>query len=129
VIVAIPIVNSLRLHVRVTGAVDDEDAAAACRSLRSELLEVTDVSVPGGAAPVPGAKSAAAAAVGALLVSATPAAIPVILDVALGWLRRQPIDIALEIDGQRISGRVTRDQRDQLVRAYLHRVQAGDNRP
>ena len=104
----------------------DDELAYAAQALRSELLdlEVDDVRAPDGGDPGPGAKSGALAAVGVMLVSAAPAVIPAVIDVALGWLRRQPLDVHLEIDGQILTARVTRKQRDALVAAYLQRITA-----
>jgi hypothetical protein len=38
------------------------------------------------------------------------------------WLSRQPSDVEVEIDGHRFRGGVTRSQRDELVAAYLRRL-------
>ncbi|MEU4218779.1 hypothetical protein [Actinoplanes sp. NPDC026623] len=114
-----------RLEIMVNGSdLVDDDLAFAARALRSELLnlDVDDVNFPDGGAPEPGAKSAALAAAGLMLVSTAPAVIPAVIDVALGWLKRQPLDVHLEIDGQVLTARVTREQRDALVAAYLQRA-------
>ncbi len=102
----------------------DDDLAYAVQALRSELLnlDVDDVTVPDGGTPTPGAKSAALTAAGLMLVSTAPEVIPAVIDVALSWLKRQPLDVHLEVDGQILTARVTRKQRDALVAAYLERI-------
>ena len=42
--------------------------------------------------------------------------------VVASWLTRQPSDVEVEIDGRRFRGRVTRAQRDELVAAYVRRL-------
>jgi hypothetical protein len=117
----------MALRIQVTGtSLDDAEVAVASRRLRSELLDVADVSTPPGARPEPGAKSGAVATIGLLLVSVAPATIASVVDAALGWLRRQPLDVEMDIDGQKFSGNVTRAQRDQLVATYLDRVARED---
>lgn len=114
----------MNLRIRVNGDdLEDGEVAAASRNLRTALLtlDVEDVVTPTAGPPEPGAKSGLMAALGLLLVSTGPSVVPAVVDVALSWLKRQPIDVSLEIDGQRFSGQVTRAQRDALVQSFLDR--------
>ena len=70
----------------------------------------------------PGSKSGEVLAVGALIVTLAPTVIEGVVAVLTSWLSRQPDDVELEIDGQRFRGRVTKSQRDELVAAYVRRL-------
>ncbi|GAA0798468.1 hypothetical protein [Spirilliplanes yamanashiensis] len=113
--------------VTVSSAELEPDGVAdLARLLRAELLE-TDADdvrfVTEG--PVPeGVKAAEALAIGAMLVAAAPEVLPAVIDTILSWLKRQPRDVEVEIDGDRFRGPVTRAQRDQLVAAFLDRAAA-----
>jgi hypothetical protein len=113
------------LVVRVGGAdLGAEQLAEMARNLRNELLvlSVDDV-LPISAGPAPdGAKAIEAIALGALIVSMSPKLVGAVVDVVASWLGRQPTDVEVEIDGQRFRGTVTRQQREELVVAYLRRV-------
>jgi len=75
-----------------------------------------------GPAPA-GTKSGGLVTWGALVVSlASAGSFQVVVDTVASWLRRQPADIEIEIDGQELSGMVTREQRDALVQAFLART-------
>jgi hypothetical protein len=116
----------ISLMLRVSGVeLDGAQIAGITRNLRGELLvlDVDDVrSASAGPAPA-GAKGAEAIAAGALLVSMAPQLVGAVVDVITSWLRRQPIDIEIEIEGQRLRGSVTRAQRDAIVTAYLRRME------
>lgn len=120
--------DPLTLDVRVIAADLDAGRLAGCaRTLRSAIL-ATDVdnALPATAGEVPaGAKAGEALAVGALVVTLAPTVLEALMTVLASWLSRQPNDIELEIDGQRFKGHVTKAQRDELVAAYLRRVNAG----
>jgi hypothetical protein len=102
--------------------------AEGLEKLASNLLEAvsaTDVDQVrlgiGGPAPA-GAKSGELLAVGALVITLAPTVMEGLIAVVSSWLSRQPSDVEVEIDGHRFRGRVTRSQRDELVAAYLRRL-------
>jgi hypothetical protein len=115
----------LRLMVR-SSELEPSRLAELTRNLRAELLRIDIEDVrPATVVPAPaGAKAGEAIAVGALVVSLTPVVVTAVIDVVASWLRRQATDIEVEIDGSRLKGEVTRQQRDALVAAYLDRVKA-----
>jgi hypothetical protein len=118
------------VRVRLGGDdVDDAERADLARDLQAMLRvldEVEDAAlVLGGPTPA-GAKSGGVLAWGALVVSLVSAgSFQVVIDTVASWLRRQPADIEIEIDGQRLSGTVTREQRDALVQTFLARTGGG----
>ncbi|MDG9674703.1 hypothetical protein [Micromonospora sp. DH14] len=95
--------------------------------LRREVL-TTDVAgaewATAGDAPA-GAKSGIAVAAGALAVTLAPIVVESLMGVIASWLSRQPADVEIEIDGRRFKGRVSKAQRDELVAAYLNRMNSG----
>jgi hypothetical protein len=105
------------------GDVERAELARGLRELLSEIDAVDDVArVAGGPVPV-GAKSALLVTWGAVLVSvASTGSFEVVVDTIASWLGRQPADIEVEIDGQRLSGSVSREQREALVQAFLART-------
>jgi hypothetical protein len=108
----------------VCPALDAEGVAALATELRREILgaDVDDAEpVTAGKAPA-GAKSDALVAVGALAVTLAPTVLDSLLAVIASWLSRQPNDVVIEIDGNRFQGRVSKRQRDELVSAYLRKV-------
>ncbi|MFC3384457.1 hypothetical protein [Couchioplanes azureus] len=120
--------DTLTLDMRVISTDRDaERAGERARQLRTAIL-ATDVDearpASGGPAPA-GAKSGEVLAVGALAVTLAPVVLESLMGVVASWLSRQPDDIELEIDGQRFRGHVTKAQRDELVAAYLRRLDAG----
>jgi hypothetical protein len=93
-------------------------------NLREALLDadVDDVRQgTAGSAPT-GAKSGEVLAVGALVVTLAPTVVGSLMAMVSSWLSRQPSDVEVEIDGQRFRGAVTRSQREDLVAAYLRRL-------
>lgn len=118
------------VRVRLGGDdVGDAERAELGRVLQAMLrdLDVVDDAVfaAGGPAPV-GAKSGGLVTWGALVVSlASAGSFQVVVDTIASWLRRQPADIEIEIDGQKLSGTVTREQRDVLVQAFLAQIGSG----
>jgi hypothetical protein len=103
---------------------DDTELAAMTRNLRAGLLtlDVDDVRpAPGGPAPA-GAKAAETVLTGALLVALAPPLIGGVIDVVASWLKRQVIDVEVDIGGHRLKGTVTGQQRDALVAAFLDRT-------
>jgi hypothetical protein len=114
----------LRLMVR-SSELEPSKLADLTRNLRAELLGIDTEDVRPATVPAPaGAKAGETIAVGALVVSLTPVVVTAVIDVVASWLRRQPTDIEVEIDGSRLKGEVTRQQQDALVAAYLDRVKA-----
>jgi hypothetical protein len=113
------------LRLRVASAeLASSEVAELTRNLRAELLrlEVDDVrTVSAGSAPA-GAKAGELIEVGALVVSLVPVLATAVVEVVASWLRRQPSDIEVDIDGYRLKGQVTREQRDTLVAAFLARA-------
>jgi hypothetical protein len=103
---------------------DTDGVAALATELRREILDA-DVDgaepVTAGKAPA-GAKSEALVAIGALAVTLAPTVLDSLMTVIASWLSRQPNDVMVEIDGNRFQGRVSKEQRDKLVTAYLRRV-------
>ncbi|HET8683046.1 MAG TPA: hypothetical protein VFM54_14435 [Micromonosporaceae bacterium] len=99
----------------------DAESAELSRNLRMELLtlDVDQVRPVDGGAPPAGAKAGEAVAFGSLLVSMAPTLLEPFIDVVVSWLRRQHVEVEVEIGGQRLKGSVTRKQRDQLVTAFL----------
>jgi hypothetical protein len=115
--------EQLRIVVS-SDALDDDARAGLARNLRSDLLnvDVEDVRPDVSGPPPTSAKSGEAIAVGALIVSLAPSLVPTVVDIVASWLKRQPSDIEVEVDGQRLTGRVTPRQRDAIVAAYLSRI-------
>lgn len=120
-------VETLTLDVRVISAdLDPERVAERTGNLRAAILEVDVDSArirSAGAAPA-GAKSGEVLAFGALVVALAPTVVESLMGVLSSWLSRQPRDIEIEIDGHRFSGHVTKAQRDDLVAAYLRRLES-----
>lgn len=114
------------LRVVVVGSqnVDVDAQVELARNLRRDLLgaDVEDVRPVVSGSPPAGAKSGEAIALGALVVSLAPGLVQAVIDIVASWLRRQPSDIEVEIDGHRLSGQVTQQQREAIVAAYLDRV-------
>ncbi|WP_433306616.1 hypothetical protein ACQP2F_21285 [Actinoplanes sp. CA-030573] len=101
--------NGLRLTLCGDG-LDDSRVAELTRNLRETLLDVGDVAVgPAGEPP------------GSLVVTPAPVLVTSVLEVIASWLRRQPADVEIGIDGVRFKGTVTYEQRNALVHAYLNR--------
>ncbi len=103
---------------------DAEGLLDLADSLREAVLDtdVDDVQpATAGQAPA-GAKSGEVLAVGALVVTLAPTVLESLMAVVSSWLSRQPEEVEVEVDGHRFRGRVTRSQRDELVAAYLRRL-------
>jgi len=118
-------VEPVTVDVRVIClGLDAEGVTALTRSLRDEILvAAVDSARLGTAGPAPvGAKSGEVLAVGTLVVALAPAVVEGLMGVVSSWLSRQPSDVEVEVDGHRFSGHVTRAQRDELVAAYLRRL-------
>ncbi|MEG3635238.1 hypothetical protein [Micromonospora palythoicola] len=114
---------TMSLSVACPG-LDVAGVAALATELRREILGA-DVDgaepVTAGKAPA-GAKSDVLVAIGVLAVTLAPTALESLMVVIASWLSRQPDDVVIEIDGSRFQGRVSKEQRDKLVTAYLRRV-------
>jgi hypothetical protein len=122
------------VRVRLGGDdVDDAERAELAQDLQAMLMDLDEVDEAtlsaGGPAPA-GAKAGELVTWGALVVSlASAGSFQVVVDTVASWLRRQPADIEIEIDGQKLSGPVTREQRDALVQAFLARTGSGTIEP
>ena len=121
--------------VDVVLAVDGSDLstderAELARQLRTELLltEVSSVELAGAGPLPPGAKAGETIAFGALAVSLAPEVFRQLIDITTSWLRRQRSDVRVEIDGHRLEGSFTGEQRQAIVTAFLERVTAGEGR-
>jgi hypothetical protein len=110
--------------------VDDAERAELARQLRAELRDSDVDSVePASAGHLPrSAKSGEAIAFGALAVALAPEVYKQVVGVVTAWLGRQRPGIKVEIDGQVLEGRVSREQGDAIVAAYLKRIGAEENR-
>ncbi|MFF5294398.1 hypothetical protein [Paractinoplanes globisporus] len=108
----------------VCPGLDGDGVADLTAGLRREILdtEVDSAEPVSSGRPPEGAKSSALVVVGALVVSLGPTVVESLMAVISSWLSRQPDDVEIEIDGHRFRGRVSRAQRDELVAAYLRRV-------
>lgn len=108
----------------VCPGVDPERLNELASNLAEALLaeDVDNVRAgTGGVAPA-GAKAGEVLAIGALFVTLAPAVMEGVMAVVSSWLSRQPSDVEVDIDGHRFRGPVTRSQRDELVAAYLQRL-------
>jgi hypothetical protein len=115
----------LSVGVRVLAPeADAESVQDLTHNLREALLDadVDDVRPAPAGPPPPGAKSAEAVALGSLVVTLAPTVLENLFGMVSAWLSRQSADVQVEIDGNRFQGRVTKSQRDELLRAYLSRV-------
>jgi hypothetical protein len=118
--------GKIDVRVVVPGA-DAESVQDLVLDLRRAILDtdIDDVR-PATADAIPaGAKSGAALAVGALVVTLAPTVVEGLMTVVSSWLSRQARDVEIEVDGHRLRGPVTRRQRDELVAAYLRRLDRG----
>jgi hypothetical protein len=114
---------TIRIRVLYPDA-DAEGLHDLSDNLREAVLDsdVDDVRpATAGQAPA-GAKSGEALAIGALVVTLAPTVVEGLMAVVSSWLSRQPNEVEVEVDGHRFRGQVTRSQRDELVAAYLRRL-------
>ncbi|HEY0530367.1 MAG TPA: hypothetical protein VGD29_02070 [Actinoplanes sp.] len=122
----------LSVGVRVLAPqADAESVQDLAHNLREALLDtdVDDVRPATAGQPPPGAKSGEAVALGSLVVTLAPTVLESLLGMVSSWLSRQSGDVEVEIDGNRFRGRVTTAQRDELLKAYLTRLELPDRRP
>ncbi|MFI5951847.1 hypothetical protein ACIA8B_30285 [Micromonospora chalcea] len=104
---------------------DPDEIAELTRNLREQILLTEVESVrPLATATAAGAKSGASATVGALVIAVAPVLVATVADVLASWLRRQQVDVEIEVDGERWTGSVTPAQRDEMVTAILRRLHA-----
>lgn len=120
--------EQVQISVQVAcSGLDADGVADLTAGLRREVLKA-DVDSAGqavvGKAPA-GAKSSALVATGTLVVALAPTVVESLMGVISSWLSRQPGDVEIEIDGNRFQGQVSASQRDDLVAAYLRRVDSG----
>ncbi|GAA1883421.1 hypothetical protein [Asanoa iriomotensis] len=116
--------HPLRIRLDISADADDDVLDRMAGDLRAELLELDVDSVDrAGDGPLPAnAKAGEVLTAGALLLAVAPGVVEGAMAILASWLSRQPRDVEVEIDGQRFSGTVTREQRAALVAAYLARV-------
>ncbi|SNY38107.1 effector-associated constant component EACC1 [Paractinoplanes atraurantiacus] len=114
---------TVSVRIRCPGA-EAEDLDDLAQNLREALLDtdVDDVRQEITGAAQAGAKSGEVLAAGALVVALAPTVVESLMTIVASWLSRQPSDVEIEVDGQRFRGRVTRSERDELVAAYLRRL-------
>ncbi|MEV0719799.1 CHAT domain-containing protein [Asanoa sp. NPDC050611] len=107
--------DALQVPLVVSGGADARRLARMIGDLRAELLAI-DVHSTQPTGP--------AGAVAGLLLAIRPSAAAIRLMTAAiaAWLRRQPTEVTIEIDGQRFSGHVTKAQLDELVAAFIART-------
>ncbi|WP_433200954.1 hypothetical protein ACQP00_29695 [Dactylosporangium sp. CS-047395] len=118
--------NPADISLRVIApGLDGEYVERLTRSLRTEIvdLDVDDVTAGPVAMAPAGTKSAETLAIGALVVALAPTVAQSLMAVISSWLSRQPAEIEIEIDGHRITGSFTKEERDGLVAAYLRRIE------
>jgi hypothetical protein len=103
---------------------DGDGVFELTRVLADEIAElpVDKVDLKKGVALPPGGRAGEALQVGAILVTVSSPVIAGLMAVVSSWLSRQPSDVEVEIDGQRFKGRVSQQQRDELISAYLRRL-------
>jgi hypothetical protein len=115
----------ISIAVRVLAAdADAESVQDLTHNLRDTLLDtdVDDVHPAAAGTPPPGAKSGAAVALGSLVVALAPSVAESVLGVVSSWLSRQSDEVEVEIDGNRFRGRVSKPQRDELLQAFMSRL-------
>jgi hypothetical protein len=118
--------------VCLDGDLDTGLRADLASGLREELLDRgLDAAAPAASGRPDGSKSADLLAWGSLLVSvASVASFRTVIEALSSWLRRQPQDIVIEVDGATLSGVVSPEQRAQLVDAFTERLRrAGQSGP
>jgi hypothetical protein len=115
----------ISIAVRVLAAdADAESLQDLTHNLRETLLDTDadDVRPAFAGTPPPGAKSGAAVALGSLVVTLAPSVTESVLSIVSSWLSRQSDEVEVEIDGNRFHGRVTKPQRDELLQAFMSRL-------
>jgi hypothetical protein len=125
--------DQLRLVLRLEPEADTDpgEVERCARQLRTEILE-TDVDsvepVVGGLAPS-GAKGLdPATAEWLITLSASGGVLTTVIGAAKAWVERSGRDhrVAITLDGDKIElDRVTAEEREALVAAFVHRHQAG----
>lgn len=121
-------VSEMRISVLVAcSGLDADGVADLTAELRQEVLttDVDSAELADGPEAPRGAKAGDLVDFGALAITLAPTVLESLLGVIASWLSRQPADVEVEIDGHRFRGHVTKAQRDQLVTAYLNRVNNG----
>jgi hypothetical protein len=118
--------------LQLDGNLDADLRADLAQDLREVLLTLDDVEdatyVTGAGMPA-GAKAGEIFTWGSLVVSlASVTSLRVVIDALASWLRRQPQDITVEVDGAKLSGVVSHGERERLVDAFVSRmrVSGGD---
>ncbi|MFY1633135.1 hypothetical protein ACN27F_07565 [Solwaraspora sp. WMMB335] len=118
--------NKVQISLLVTCPNLDVDGVADLTTeLRREIIEadVDSVEPPTAGKAPGGAKSDTLVAIGALVVALAPTVVDSLMSAIASWLSRQPNDVVIEVDGHRFEGRVSKTQRDELVAAYLRRLE------
>ena len=112
--------------LQVGKGLEDDDRAELADQLREELLTLAVGTVEYATAD-PRGKTKAADLItwGSLVVSiASIPSLRVLIDALASWIRRQPQDITVEIEGAKLTGTVSAAQRDRLVDAFENRLRA-----
>lgn len=115
----------MELTVSLPGGLAVEHRADLGDALRDELLTRAGVDAihPAPAAAARGTKSGGLLEWGTVLVSvASAASVRTLIDALSSWLRRQPPNITVEVDGTKVSGVLTGAQRDRLIDAVVERL-------
>ncbi len=119
--------NEVKFQLRISASgSDDAELMELSRSLRSALLtlDIDDARPLDSGQIEPGAKAGQSFAFGALVVTAAPLLVGGVVDVVVSWLKRQTIEIEIDIGDQRLKSSVTRQQRDALVAAFLDQARS-----
>ena len=117
------------LTLQLDGNLDADLRADLAQDLRDALLTldgVEDATFVTGPGMPAGAKAGEVFTWGSLLVSlASVTSLRVVIDALASWLRRQPQDITVEVDGAKLSGTVSQGERERLVDAFVSRLRSG----
>ncbi|GAA1852986.1 CHAT domain-containing protein [Asanoa iriomotensis] len=117
--------DAFQVPLIVAADADKPRLAGMIGDLRAELLASDiDATTIRLMVPPPAQRSGPAAAVAGLALAIKPSAagIRLLVRVIASWLRRQPTDVTIEIDGRRFSGHLTGGDHEALVEAYLARI-------
>lgn len=116
----------MRVTLQVGKGLEDDDRAELAGQLREELLALAVGTIEFARADAPGrTKAGDLITWGSLVVSiASIPSLRVLVDALASWIRRQPQDITVEIEGAKLTGTVSTAQRDRLVDAFENRLRA-----
>jgi hypothetical protein len=114
----------MRVTLVVGEGLEDDDRAEAATGLREELLDLDVEAVEFATLDLlDGSKAGDILAWGTLVASiASVASMRVLVDALASWIRRQPRDITVEIDGAKLTGAVSPAERERLVASFETRL-------